>query len=239
MTTNKATAHLAGALYTVLVISGMLSLLYVPGKLIVAGDVATTISRISASESLFRFGILSGIVCQLCYIVLPLVLYRLLEQVDKPLATLMVVFALVSVPISFISISNNLDVLALVKGTKGLSALAPADVQAQVMMKLASADHQSLTAEVFWGLWLFPFGLLVYRSGFLPKFFGVFLMLGCLGYLVQIVSQVMWPVWFRASGISTIVSLPSAIGEIGTCLWLLIMGAKENSPRGPRERSDP
>jgi hypothetical protein len=227
MSSNKATAHLAGAIYFVLVISGMVALLYVPGQLIVAGEIALTVSRIVASESLFRLGILSAMICQVCYVVLPLLLYKLFKPVNQAQAVLMVALVLVSVPISFVSIANNLDVLALLSGVKEANVLSPADVNAQVMLKLATAETQTLAAELFWGLWLFPFGLLVYRSGFLPKVLGAFLMAGCVGYLIDIVSQVMWPASYRASGVSTFVNLPSAIGEIGICLWMLIMGAKE------------
>ncbi len=227
MSSNKATAHLAGAIYFVLVISGMFALLYVPGQLIVTGDIALTVSRIAASETLFRLGILSAMVCQVCYVVLPLLLYKLLKPVNQALAVMMVAFVLVSVPISFVSIANHLDVLSLISGMKEANVLSPADVNAQVMLKLATAETQTLAAELFWGLWLCPFGLLVYRSGFLPKVLGALLIAGSVGYLISIVSQVMWPVWYRASGLSTFVSLPSGIGEIGICLWMLIKGAKE------------
>lgn len=157
-------------------------------------------------------------------------LHKLFKPVDEAQAILMVAFALVRVPISFVSIANNLDVLALLSGVGKVNVLSPADVNAQVMLQLATAANQTFVAELFWGLWLFPFGLLVYRSGFLPKVLGTFLMARCVGYLIDPVSQVMWPVSYRASGVSAFVNLPSAAGEIGTCLWMLIMGRRRRAP---------
>ena len=227
MTSNKATAHFAGAIYLALVISGVVALMYVPSKLIVPGDAAATAGKIVAEEALYRLGILAAMLCQLCYIALPLVLYKLLAPVHRPLAILMVTLAFVSVPISFVSIANSLDILALVNDVRGTTAPVPLEVATQVSVKLTTAASQSLMAELFWGLWLLPFGLLVYRSGILPRVLGAFLMIGSVGYLLAVVLQIMWPAWYRASGVSAYINLPSSVGEIGICLWMLIRGAKE------------
>jgi hypothetical protein len=80
--------------------------------------------------------------------------------------------------------------------------------------------------HIFSGLWLFPFGYLVFKSSFLPKFLGVLLMLGCFGYLINFLGNTLIPD-YSTLGISSYIRLPASIGEIGTCLWLLIMGAKD------------
>ncbi|MDZ4810885.1 MAG: DUF4386 domain-containing protein, partial [Bacteroidota bacterium] len=82
--------------------------------------------------------------------------------------------------------------------------------------------------SVFWGLWLLPFGYLIYKSGLLPKILGILLMLGCFGYLINFTGNMLIKNYTEL-GISKIVSLPASIGEIGTCLWLLIMGAKNKT----------
>jgi hypothetical protein len=79
---------------------------------------------------------------------------------------------------------------------------------------------------VFWGLWLLPFGYLVYKSGFLPKILGILLMAGCFGYLVNFLGGFLFP-QYASIGIAKFVSLPATLGEIGTCLWLLIIGLKK------------
>ncbi|AWV99075.1 DUF4386 domain-containing protein [Arcticibacterium luteifluviistationis] len=82
-----------------------------------------------------------------------------------------------------------------------------------------------LLNSVFWGLWLFPFGYLVFKSGFLPKFLGVFLMLGCLGYLVEFVGRLFIKDYYDTI-LSDIAGFPSQIGEFGICLWLMIFGTR-------------
>jgi Domain of unknown function (DUF4386) len=72
---------------------------------------------------------------------------------------------------------------------------------------------------------LFPFGYLVFKSDFLPKILGVLLMLGCFGYLINFTGYTLIS-GYSKMGISFYISLPASIGEIGTCLWLLITGAK-------------
>ena len=99
-----------------------------------------------------------------------------------------------------------------------------------MMILLENYDNGILILHIFWGLWLFPFGFLVYKSGFLPKILGILLMLGCGGYLVNFVGNTMFDN-FGGSLISNIASKPAALGEIGTCFWLLIRGINEKASR--------
>jgi Domain of unknown function (DUF4386) len=80
-----------------------------------------------------------------------------------------------------------------------------------------------LIDEMFWGLWLFPFGLLVYRSGFLPRFIGVWLMINCFGYVVLSVTALFFPAYYEAA---FKMAQPVLFGELAIMLWLLIKGAK-------------
>lgn len=228
MSSNKKTARIAGLLYLVVVLTGIFSLQYVPGKLIVWDNAAQTFNNIVASQTLFRFGIVSGLVCYTFFLLLPLTLHKLLKQVNEFYAKLMTVLAFVSVPIAFISIQHKLSVLSLISGESYLSVFTNDQLQAQVMFELNQYDNGMLIGQIFWGLWLFPFGYLVYRSGFLPKILGVLLMMGCFGYLINFLGHSLVPD-YSAIGIAPWVQLPASLGEIGTCLWLLIMGAKNNN----------
>ncbi len=226
LSSRKKTARLAGFLYLVVVLTGIFSLMYVPSQLIVWDDAAVTIDNIKAAEFLYRLGAVSGLVCYTFFLLLPLVLYQLFKEVDKTQAILMVILAVISVPISFVSIINKFDILSLLSEADYLKALGIEQVHAQVMLSLASYHNGILTAQIFWALWLFPFGYLVFKSGFLPKILGIFLMVGSVGYLIDFFGYSLFPD-YGETGISTFVTLPASIGEIGTCLWLLIMGAKE------------
>jgi hypothetical protein len=227
MASNKKTARIAGLIYLILVLLGIFNLIYVPSKLIFWDDAAATVNSIKDSEFLFKLGMVAGLFSYVTFLILPLALYKLLSQVDKTQAVLMVVLAIISVPISFVSIGYKFDVLTLLSGEEYLMVLEPAQLQMQVMLALESYNHGISISGIFWGLWLFPFGYLVYKSGFLPKVLGVFLVLGCFGQLINFLGFTLIPD-YSEMGIADYVGIPSSIGEIGICLWLLIMGAKEN-----------
>ncbi|NML20860.1 DUF4386 domain-containing protein [Pseudoflavitalea sp. G-6-1-2] len=222
MNPNKRTARLAGAFYLGVVIFGIFSIAYVPSQLIRWKDAAQTLQNIQASESLFRWGIAGGVGCYLCFTLLPLTLYRLLKPVHEHLALLMTVLALLSVPVSFLNLQHKFDVLSLLHSGASYGVSAE-QLQQQVMLHLVSYSNGVVIAQVFWGLWLLPFGYLVYRSGFLPKILGVLLMLGCAGYMFGFLIDTVFPGLENAPWVSY-VRLPATIGEIGTCLWLLIIG---------------
>lgn len=225
---NRMTARLAGLLYLIVVITGIFSLAYVPKSLIVWSDAAKTFQQISQSESLFRMSLVSSAVCYAAFLLLPLVLYKLLGAVNETAAKLMTVLAVVSVPISMLNLQNKYGVLTLINAPNYLNTFDQSQIQTQTMHLLENYDSGILIASIFWGLWLFPFGCLVYRSGFLPRILGILLMLGCGGYLVNFVGNTMFEN-YSGSLLSSIASKPAAFGEIGTCLWLLIRGINKQA----------
>lgn len=222
-TSNKKTARVAGLLYLIVVVTGIFSLAYVPAKLIVPDNAPATVHNIMTSGPLFRLGIFSSLTCYTFFFFLPLTLYKLLAPVNKGHARLMVVLAMVSVPVSFINIVNKFAVLSLLRGA---DIGGNEQLQAQVMFYLDLYNSGILIVQIFWGLWLFPFGHLVFKSGFLPKILGFLLMAGCAGYLVNVSGHILFS-GYAATGISGFVRLPASLGEIGTCLWLLVIGLKE------------
>jgi hypothetical protein len=221
---NK-TARTAGLLYLIVIVTGIFSIGYVPSQIIVQGDASATVSNILASEPLFRLGIVAGLICYIAFLLVPFVLYKLLSSVNKNAAVLMVAFALVQVPIFFVILLHKLDVLSLLSGADYLQAFTTEQLHAQVMLSLAAYSNGFLVSEIFMGLWLFPFGYLVFKSGFLPKILGIFLMAGCFGYLIDFLGSAL-SLGYSATAIANYVTLPATFGEIGTCLWLLIVGVR-------------
>ena len=224
----RKTARLAGLYYLIVVLTGILSLAYIPSKIVVWDNPARTWQNITGHESLFRVGIVCGIVCYIFFLLLPLALYRLLRGINESAAKLMVLFAVVSAPISFINIQHKLTVLSLIENPSYLKAFSLDQLQSQVLFYLNQFENGNLMASIFWGLWLFPFGYLVYRSGLIPRIVGVLLMLGCFGYLTNSLGEIFIKD-YTAMGMSSYISLPASIGEIGSCLWLLIFGIKEHT----------
>ena len=227
MDSNKKTARIAGLLYLIVVLTGIFSLMYVPLKIIVWDNAALTFNNIIGSETLFRLGIVAEIICYATFLFLPIVLYKLLNQVNKTHAIGMVVLSVVSVPFSLINLLNKVNVLTLIDKPEYLRILELNKLQAEVLLNLDYYNNGIQIISVFWGLWLFPFGYLVFKSCFLPKILGVLLMIGCFGYLTNFIGNFLFQT-YSTLGISRYDSLPASLGEIGICLWLLIVGTKES-----------
>ena len=227
MTSLSRDARIAGLLYIVSSLFGLVRLIYIPNTLIVDQDASATANNIAAHEMLFRFGILSYLICSTLWIFVTLALYRLLKGVDQPLAVLMVILGgLMVVPIFFVNAANDAGALLFARGADFLSALDQPQRNAFVMVFL----HLHHQLDLIWGItgvWLIPLGLLVYRSGFLPRFLGVWLMIACFAYLAFSFTGLMFPpyedkVWRFAQ--------PVMLAEVAFMLWLVIMGARERRP---------
>jgi hypothetical protein len=210
------TARLAGGLYLASMPFAIFGFFYVPSALLVPGDPATTSRNIMASEWLFRSGTVSWLVSHVIFIFVVLVLYRLLKPVNKDHAVVMVVLNLLCVPIVFLNEVNHLTALQLLR-TASDGTLIASQLQAQVMLFLDMRQSGILVAQVFYGLWLLPLGVLVFRSGFLPRLLGVLLVIAAAGYLIDSGTQLLFP------GLATI-SLFTFVGELLFPLWLLIKG---------------
>jgi len=226
MTEKNRLSRVAGIIYLGVVFTGIVSLMYIPSQLIDFENAQLTYQNLKASETLFRLGIVSGVLCYTFFLFLPLVLYQLLRQVNENMAKLMVVLAIISVPMYFLNVQNELTALSLIKEPSYLKVFNQEQIQSQVLFYISQYDNGMRLIHIFSGLWLFPFGYLVYKSNFLPKIFGILLMLGCFGYLINFFGGILISTYGEL-GISSYASIPASFGEIGICLWLLIIGAKD------------
>ncbi len=219
MTTKeiKKTARIAGVLYLFVAVSGIFNAMYGPSSLIVLGDAATTVNNIMTSESPFRLGIMNDIIAQTVGLLLVLALYKLLKPVNKNHALLMVIFALVGIPIVMLNLLNQFAALLLLSGADYLTVFAADQLQALVMLFLNLDEHGFFIAHIFWGLWLFPMGYLVFKSGYIPRILGVLLIIAGFGYLVDFVTFFFIPN-FDA------IKMFTFWGEVLLPLWLLIKG---------------
>ena len=219
--TNK-TARVAGALYLSLGMTAPLRLIYIPSALFVRGNATATASNIIAHELLFRLGILGDLLTGTIVIFVVLALYRLFKGVDQKLAALMVILGGLTVsPIYFINTLNDAAALMLVRSADFLSAFEKPQRDALAMLFLR-LHHQGVVAnEIFWGLWLFPLALLVIRSGFLPRFLGVWLIINGFAYLITSFTGLLLPQYEET--VSNI-TFPALLGELVFMLWLVIKG---------------
>ena len=231
MTSTSKNARIAGFLYLLLVIAGPLRLMYIPSTLFVHGNASATANNIAAHETLFRLGIVGDLFCGTIVIFVVLALYRLFKEVDQNLAVLVVILGgVLPAAIDFFTVLNDAAALILVRGADFLSVFDKPQRDALAMLFLRMHDQEMFAAMIFWGLWLVPLGILVYRSRFLPRFLGVWLIVNGLGYLVNSFTGLLLPQYQNAVGNFT---FPALTGEVAFVLWLLIGGAKEQTLNAP------
>jgi len=227
MQSIKKAARLAGSLYVLSSLPAPFSLLYIPSVFMVMGDATATANKLRASQSLFRFGIVAELISATLFIFMGLALYDLLKGINKQHALLMLTLILISVPISYGNELNRVVALILSNGAHLSSALDQHQLDALVMTFLHLHGDGLLLAQIFWGLWLFPFGILVYRSGFLPRILGVLLNPAGIGYVAASLTSLLLPPYGNI--VFNVAAVLGLAGEGSTMFWLLIKGAK-NQP---------
>ena len=228
MNSTKNTARLAGVLYLVNAVTGFFSIMYVPSRLIVSGNATATARNILASERLFRAGIASELICAAEFLFLVWALYRLLGGVDQAHASLMVIIGLAFVPIMFVNALNEIAALRLIGGAVFLSVFDQLQREALAMLFL-DLHRYGLVIGWILGLWFFPLGVLVLKSGFLPRFLGVLLVGAGFGYMADGLTPLLLP--SHENLVGRLAAIPLTLGEPALILWLLIMGAKDQPLR--------
>ena len=216
--------RVAGLWYLLIVLLGPLRLIYIPSTLFVKGNAAATVANIAAHQVLFRAGIVSDLIGSVVLVLLVLAFYRLFRGVDQNLAVQVVIFGgIMPALLYFVGVSGDIAALAIVRGKEFLSVFSKPQVDALAILLLDLRDHQNTAAEILWGVWLFPLGALVYKSRFMPRFLGVWLVLGGLSYVALSFTGVMFPAY---QGKVFQVSQPAMFGELALMLWLVIKGAR-------------
>jgi hypothetical protein len=224
MSTTYNPGRVAGFWYMLLVVVQPLSLIYIPRKLFVPDNASATVNNIAAHEWLFRFGMVGDLVGAVILIFLVLAFYRLFKGVDQYLAVLVVILGgVMPALLYFVNVVSDAGALTAVHGAGFLSAFDKPQRDALAMLFLNLHHQQNTAAEILWGAWLFPLGILVYRSRSLPRFLGVWLIIGGLAYVILSFTGFLLPQY--QDKVFT-VSQPAFFGELALILWLVIKGAK-------------
>ena len=226
MNSLKKQSRIAALLYFISCLPAPFALLYVPGVLMVRGDAAATASNIRDSEALLRLGMAVELFSATMVIFAVLAFYHLLKSVNQKHAMAFTVLFLISIPISYLNILNDLAALTLARGPAFLSTVFDkAQLDALAFFFLRLHNQGVILAQIFWGLWLFPFGLAVMRSGFIPRFVGIAAMIAGGGYVFASSISLFLPAFAQWGQLGMALGL----GELGI-LWMLIKGAKEPPP---------
>ena len=222
MKSRQRTSRLAAALYLAMGLPAAFALLYIPSVFVVPGDATATASRIAASRGLYRLGIFADLMGGVFAIWLAMVLYELFQDVDRRQARLMVGFVLGMVAAGLVNTVLMAGPLVLTSGARYLSAFDKHQLDALALGFLGFRAQGIRAATLYWGVWLLPLGILVYRSGFLPRLLGVLIAGG--SYVVDCVAYYFFPDYARTIALASM--LPQALGEVGFMGWMLIRGAR-------------
>jgi Domain of unknown function (DUF4386) len=216
-------------------VSTHLNDVYVPSAFIVPGDATATARNIAAAELTYRLGILGGLLSNVVFLLLVSSLYDLLRDVDRKQARLMVILVSVGATLGIANLLNQIAPLILSSGAHLSSVFTRPQLDALALGFLGLRNHGTHVAMAFWGLWLLPFGLLVMRSGFLPRILGVLLVAGCFAYLAVSFTFLVLPGY---RNVVARAALPlSAVGELATIAWLLVKGARQQTPAAQPSRA--
>lgn len=228
MDSTRKQARRAGLLYLLAGITAPFALLYVPRTLTVPGNAAATADRIRASESLLRLGMGAEALSSILSIFVVFALYRLFRGVSETQASLMAALFLLSIPVSLFNLINDIAALTLARGADFLSAFERSQLDALAYFFYRLHGQGLMVAQIFWGLWLFPFGILVIRSGFIPRFLGILLFLAGAGYVAASSASLLLPQYAR---VFSQASMVLGFGELAMIIWLLVWGAKPQKQR--------
>jgi len=218
----KKQSRRAAILYFLNGLPAPFALLYVPSVLIVRGNAAATANNVRNSETFLRSGMAGELFSATLVIFAVLAFYTLFNAVSGKYARAMLVLMLISVPICYVNVLNDLAAITFARGPEFLSSFAQPQRDAFVLFFLRLHNQGLALAQIFWGLWLFPFGIAVIRSGFIPRFVGIAVMIAGFGYLISSSVSLFLPA--SAQGIGQLAMI-LGVGELAF-FWLLIWGAE-------------
>jgi hypothetical protein len=228
MNTNKKTARIAGLIYLIYIVVSIFANVLGRSKLIILGDAATTARNIIASAMQFRIGFVLDLVSAVLFLLTAWALYVLLKPVNKNLALLFLLLNLGGVAVHCFSDLFLIASQLILSGADYLKAFQADQLQALAMLSLNIYKNGfSGIAQIFFSAWLFPLGYLVYKSGTLPRFLGIIVMVECFAWLMFPVQFFFFPGNVVLPYVSSVAGF---IGEFSLMLWLLIMGAKDQKP---------
>ena len=215
-------ARTAGILYLINIACGIFGELVVRGHLVVAGDAASTAHNVLASEMLFRWGIVGDLIMHITDVPSDLLFYVLLRPVSKDLSLLAMLFAMLQTAILCANKLNLVAVLLLLGGGNGLKAFAPDQISALASLSLSLHEEGFAVGLVFFGFSCLVTGYLMFRSGYLPRTIGALQVIAGVSYLINSFALLLAP--SLAARLFPAIVVPAFLGELATCLWLIVKG---------------
>src|SRR6266542_1060203 len=221
---TNAKARFAGFMYLLLMFSAPWSLIYLPSHFIVTGNAAATAQKIMTDVLIYRLLLFADLVSSITFLFVAWAMYNLFKNVSRKQAMLLVIFVGVSATFSIVNLLNLFAPLVLLSGADFLSTFTKPQLETLAYGFIRLHNAGIYVVYSFWGLWLFPLGILVMKSGFLPRILGWLLIVAGIAELSVCVTGMIVPAY---APLAFNLTTPfDAIGEISLPLWLLIKGAK-------------
>jgi len=221
-TSPQLYARMAGVLYLINIACGIFGEIFVRAHLVVAGDASATAHRIMASEFLFRSGVAGDLIMHITDVPMAVIFYVLLKPVSKDLSLLAALFGMLQTAILCANKLNLVTVLLLLSGSNYLKAFDPNQLQALASLSLSLHEYGFGIGLVFFGVSCIVTGYLMFRSGYFPKVLGVMQAMAGISYLINSFAQLLFP--SLANKMFPAIVLPAFIGELATCVWLIVKG---------------
>jgi hypothetical protein len=215
-------ARTAGVLYLINIACGIFGELFVRAHLVVAGDPAATAHNIMASEFLFRCGVVGDLIMHITDVPMAVIFYVLLRPVSRDLSLLAALFGMLQTAILCANKLTLVMVLLLLTGPNYLKVFDPNQLQALVSTSLVLHEYGFGIGLVFFGLSCLVTGYLLFRSEYFPKALGILQAMAGVSYLINSSALLLSPA--LASKLFPAIVLPAFIGELATCVWLLVKG---------------
>jgi len=228
MNSPKQLARTAGVFYLLVAFFGGFAEGFGDPKMYVAGNAAATTGNVLANPGLVRMIVAAHLVNAIFFVLTAMVLYILLQHVNKSVARAMLVFVALSVGITTLNAVFQFEGLQVATDNSYVAAFGAAGSNALVLLLLDIQHYGTLSAQVFFGLWLAPLGYLAYKSGLFPKALGVVLVIATVCYLVDLFAAFLVPDF--AKQIHPFIGMVVAIAEIWMVLYLLVVGVKTEKP---------
>jgi hypothetical protein len=222
---RKRTARLAGLLFFLWIVTGFYDMFYVSPKIFVSGDSVASAQNILKYEFLFRTSIFSGLITSTLWVLLVWVFYRLFSSVNGRYAKLLVAFVVVQIPVAFMKAGLSIATIVTLKG-EILKSFEFTQRQDLAMAFLKINDYSVSALVLFYGLWLFPLAILIYRSAFIPRFLGVWLIINGIVYVILSFANIVLPEY---KDMVFTYSMPAMFGELVLMFWFLIKGTRDKS----------
>jgi len=229
MNTNKKASRIVFLFWALYAAPAIFSLQYVRPNLIVFGDAVATSNNIMAHEFLFRMGIVSHLFAQVFLLFFGMTVFRLFKGVNKTWETIFWTSILMTVAITFVNTLNYIAPLVVLSKADYLNVFQQEQLHAIVMIFLRLSNFGQALYEIFWGLYLFAFGLLIIKSRYIPRILGVLMIIGSIGFPINTVTKLLIPEFYPAI-FTQITMFFSGLGVLPALFWILIMGVKNNMP---------